>query len=223
MSCSLWLLSPRRWIFYNRTDRVRSFRYPPVQMFKLKYWVHIEHPLSDLGCWVFDRLETRVQRYPNTQNPSNIIINLLDPPLLEIPQDCVTGSTHTRIQETVGDPDPSWDDKIMSVVGHIDEIHVLSVVRSAPIVGYSSPPQICDVCALLHPRKLDMEMSPDTLQVKSSWQSQEGCLFLGVFKRLVRLPCLVRFPISQGDFFKVSKFISIRIKKVEIRGMVMSR
>jgi hypothetical protein len=34
---------------------------------------------------------------PNTQNPSNIIINLLDPPLLEIPQDCSSGSTHTRL------------------------------------------------------------------------------------------------------------------------------
>jgi hypothetical protein len=39
----------------------------------------------------------------------------------------------------------TWDDKVMSVVGHIDEIHILSVVRAEPIVGYLSPSQICDV------------------------------------------------------------------------------
>ena len=58
----------------------------------------------------------------------------------------------------------TWDDKIMSVVGHIDEIHILDTVRVTPIVGYMSPSQICDVCVLLNVRKLDMEMTPDTLE-----------------------------------------------------------
>jgi hypothetical protein len=31
-----------------------------------------------------------------------------------------------------------------AVVGHIDEIQILSAVRTAPMVGYSSPSQICD-------------------------------------------------------------------------------
>jgi hypothetical protein len=31
-----------------------------------------------------------------------------------------------------------------AVVGHIDEIHILIAVRTAPIVGYLSPSQICD-------------------------------------------------------------------------------
>ena len=51
-----------------------------------------------------------------------------------------------------------------AVVGRIDEIHILSAVRAVPIVGYLSPSQICDVCALLRARKLDMEMPPDTLE-----------------------------------------------------------
>jgi hypothetical protein len=32
-----------------------------------------------------------------------------------------------------------------TVVGHIDEIHILSVVRTTPIVGFLSPSQICDM------------------------------------------------------------------------------
>jgi hypothetical protein len=52
----------------------------------------------------------------------------------------------------------------MSVVGRIDEIHILDTVRVTPIVGYMSPSQICDVCVLLNVRKLDMEMTPDTLE-----------------------------------------------------------
>ncbi len=51
-----------------------------------------------------------------------------------------------------------------AVVGHIDEMYILSVLRTAQIVGYLSPSQICDVCALLRTRKLDMEMTPDTLE-----------------------------------------------------------
>ncbi len=36
-----------------------------------------------------------------------------------------------------------------TVVGHIDEIHILTKVRVVPIVGYLSPSQICDGCSLL--------------------------------------------------------------------------
>jgi hypothetical protein len=49
-----------------------------------------------------------------------------------------------------------------TVVGRIDEIQILSVVRTAPMVGYLSPSHICDDCALLRARKLDMEMTPDS-------------------------------------------------------------
>jgi hypothetical protein len=48
-----------------------------------------------------------------------------------------------------------------AVVGRIDEMQILSVVT---MVGYLSPSQICDDCALLHARKLDMEMTPDSLE-----------------------------------------------------------
>ncbi len=45
-----------------------------------------------------------------------------------------------RAARTEGSSSPSemlpWDDKVMSVVGRIDEIHILSVVRTTPIVGY---------------------------------------------------------------------------------------
>ena len=51
-----------------------------------------------------------------------------------------------------------------AVVGRIDEIHILIAVRTTPIVGYLSPSQICDDCALLLARKLDMEMTPDSLE-----------------------------------------------------------
>jgi hypothetical protein len=51
-----------------------------------------------------------------------------------------------------------------TVVGHIDEIHILIVVRTVPIVGYLFPSQICDTCSLLRVRKLDMEMPPDSLE-----------------------------------------------------------
>ena len=51
-----------------------------------------------------------------------------------------------------------------AVVGRIDEIHILTAVRAAPIVGYLSPSQICDACALLRAKKLDMEMPPDALK-----------------------------------------------------------
>jgi hypothetical protein len=51
-----------------------------------------------------------------------------------------------------------------AVVGRIDEIQILNVVRTAPMVGYLSPSQICDDCALLRARKLDMEMTLDSLK-----------------------------------------------------------
>ena len=51
-----------------------------------------------------------------------------------------------------------------AVVGRIDEIHILSTVRAAPIVGYLSASQICDTCVLLRAKKLDMEMTPDSLE-----------------------------------------------------------
>jgi hypothetical protein len=50
------------------------------------------------------------------------------------------------------------------VVGRIDEMQILSAVRTAPMVGCLSPSQICDDCALLCARKMDMEMSPDSLE-----------------------------------------------------------
>ncbi len=70
------------------------------------------------------------------------------------------------------------------VVGHIDEIHILVAVRTGPIVGYLSPSQICDDCALLRARKLDMEMPPDSLEdfltktarVSASWSSSTSFL-----------------------------------------------
>jgi hypothetical protein len=51
-----------------------------------------------------------------------------------------------------------------AVVGRIDEMQILSAVRTAPMVGYLSPSQICDDCALLRARKMDMEMPPDSLE-----------------------------------------------------------
>ena len=75
-----------------------------------------------------------------------------------------------------------------AVVGHIDEIHILIAVRSAPIVGYLSPSQICDACVLLRARKLDMEMPPDTLEdfLTNTARMSAPCCRL-------RLPCLFRF------------------------------
>ena len=51
-----------------------------------------------------------------------------------------------------------------AVVGRIDEMQILSAVRTTPMVGYLSPSQICDDCALLRARKMDMEMPPDSLE-----------------------------------------------------------
>ena len=65
------------------------------------------------------------------------------------------------------------------VVGRIDEIQILSVVRTTPMVGYLFPSQICDDCALLRARKLDMEMTPDSLEdflTKAAGVSAPSCV-----------------------------------------------
>jgi hypothetical protein len=49
-----------------------------------------------------------------------------------------------------------------AVVGRLDEMQILIAVRTAPMVRYLSPSQICDDCALLPARKLDMEMTADS-------------------------------------------------------------
>ena len=60
-----------------------------------------------------------------------------------------------RAARTQGSSSPlkmlAWNDKIMSVVGRMDEMHILTVVWAAPIVGYLSPSHICivDVCYTL--------------------------------------------------------------------------
>jgi hypothetical protein len=82
-----------------------------------------------------------------------------------------------------------------TVVGRIDEIHMLIAVRTAPIVGYLSPSQICDACALLRARKLDMEMPPDSLEdfltkaarVSAPWCAPTSSL---PFSRIAHLPVI---------------------------------
>jgi hypothetical protein len=71
-----------------------------------------------------------------------------------------------------------------TVTGLIDEIHILIAVRTGPIVGYVSPSQICDACALLRARNLDMEIPPDSLEdfltkaarVSAPWCAPTSCL-----------------------------------------------
>jgi hypothetical protein len=87
-----------------------------------------------------------------------------------------------------------------SVVGRIDEIHILIAVRTAPIVGYLSPSQICDACTLLRTRKLDMEIPPDSLEdflTKAARVSAPWCA--------QRLPCLLDVPISPEVIFFVGE------------------
>ena len=65
-----------------------------------------------------------------------------------------------------------------AVVGRIDEMQILSAVRTAPMVGYLSTSQICDDCALLRARKMDMEMPPDSLEdflTKAAGMSAPWC------------------------------------------------
>jgi hypothetical protein len=90
-----------------------------------------------------------------------------------------------------------------AVVGCIDEIHILIAVRTTPIVGYLSPSQICDVYALLRARKLDMEMTPDSLEdfltktarVSVPWCAPTSSLSFSI--------C----PSRPGDFFCGGKFV----------------
>ena len=94
-----------------------------------------------------------------------------------------------------------------AVVGSIDAIHILSVVRSTPIVGYLCSSQICDVWVLLHTRNLDMEIPPDTLE--DFMTITTGCLILGVYQRL---PCLFRFDhLVEVIFFVENLFVLLRI------------
>jgi hypothetical protein len=96
---------------------------------------------------------------------------------MEIPPDTLeaVGVNDLFVEVTV---DESFTTE-QTVVGHIDEVHILITVRTATIVGYLSPTQICDVCVLLHVRKLDMEMSPDSLEdflTKAGRVSDPWCL-----------------------------------------------
>ncbi len=75
-----------------------------------------------------------------------------------------------------------------TVVGHIDEIQIVSAVRATPKVGYLSPSQICDTCTLLRARKLDMEMSPDTLQDFLTKTARVSLVFSNVFPVFFDLP-----------------------------------
>jgi hypothetical protein len=71
-----------------------------------------------------------------------------------------------------------------TVVGCIDEIHILIAVRTSPIVGYLSPSQICDACALFRARKVDMKMTADSLEdfltkaarVSAPWRATRSSL-----------------------------------------------
>jgi hypothetical protein len=84
-----------------------------------------------------------------------------------------------------------------TVVGRIDETH------PTPIVGYLSPSQICDTCALLRARNLDMQMPPDSLEdfLTPDKGSKGVCSLVcaNVF------PSFLDLPIFQGDSF-LSKF-----------------
>ena len=90
-----------------------------------------------------------------------------------------------------------------AVVGHMDEMQILSAVRTAPMVGYLSPSQICDSCDWLLARKLDMEMTPDTLEdfltkavrVSAPWCASTSSLPFSI--------C----PSRPGDFFLWGNFI----------------
>ncbi len=65
-----------------------------------------------------------------------------------------------------------------AVVGHIDEIQILRAGRTVPMVGYLSPSQICDDSVLFRARKLDMEMTPDSLEdflTKATGMSPPWC------------------------------------------------
>ncbi len=113
---------------------------------------------------------------------------------MEMPPDTLeaVGVNELFVEVTV---DASYKTE-QAVVGHIDEMHILITVRSAPIVGYLSPSQICDTCALLRARNLDMEMPPDTLEdflTKKARMSAPWC------SPTSSLPSSIR-PSRPGDF-----------------------
>ena len=95
-----------------------------------------------------------------------------------------------------------------AVVGRIDEMQILSAVRTAPMVGYLSPSQICDDCALLLARKLDMEMTPDSLEdflTKAAGVSAPWC------EPTSSLPFSI-CPSRRGDFFFREIFVFTGIR-----------
>jgi hypothetical protein len=92
------------------------------------------------------------------------------------------------------------------VVGLIDEIQILSAVRTVPMVGYLSPSQICDDCALLFTRKLDMEMTPDSLEdflTKTAGLSAPWC------EPTSSLPFSI-CPSPEVIFFFLGKFVFLK-------------
>ena len=86
-----------------------------------------------------------------------------------------------------------------AVVGRIDEIHILITVRTAPIVGYLSPSQICDSCALLRVRKLDMEIPPDSLEDFLTKTGRVSTPFFSLSSSI--------YSSRPGDFFLWGKFV----------------
>jgi hypothetical protein len=73
-------------------------------------------------------------------------LNGVDPPVFEIPQDCSTGRTHegsSKALET-GDGGCGSQDNVRDRTHSIDEMHILSAVRAARVVGYLSPSQISE-------------------------------------------------------------------------------
>jgi hypothetical protein len=95
-----------------------------------------------------------------------------------------------------------------TVVGHIDEIHILIEVRIVTIVGYLSPSQVCDACALLSVRKLDMVMPPDSLEdflTKETRVSVPWCVSTSSLSFSI---C----PSRPGDFFVWGNLFFSRIR-----------
>ena len=121
-----------------------------------------------------------------------------------------------RAARTQGSSSPSeilaWDDKIMSVVGHIDEIHILSAVRAVPMVGYLSPSQICltlQKCLEFSGQLFLLERTPQQCQPPRTgwWVSSQPFEFLTKATRVSgpwfaptpSLPCS-SCPILGGKF-----------------------
>ena len=75
--------------------------------------------------------------------------NVVDAPVFEIPQDCSTGRTHEGSSRGVGDGGFGSQDNVRDRTHTIDEMHILSAVRAAPIVGYLSPSRICEAFTMV--------------------------------------------------------------------------